>query len=133
MNINELTESIIAGAYEVHNTLGAGFLEKVYVNALEVELCERGLAVERNVRMDVLYKGHNVGEYYADMIVEKRLIVEVKAVQNLIKEHEVQLVNYLTATKIEDGLLLNFGGFSVQIKRKYRTYRAKKNQTGLTG
>ncbi|MBI4672461.1 MAG: GxxExxY protein [Chloroflexi bacterium] len=126
MELEQLTEQIIGAAYEVHRVLGPGFLEKVYRNALQIELEMRGIQAQREVDIDVHYKGHVVGTYAADLLVENCLIVEVKAVQNLVKEHEVQLVNYLTATKIEDGLLINFGGFSVELKHKYRTYRPKK-------
>ncbi len=126
--INKLTETVIAGAYEIHNTLGPGFLERVYANAMQFELEARGLQIHREPKIDVYYKGRLVGEYYADLLVENRLIVEIKAVQNLLKEHEVQLVNYLSATRIEDGLLVNFGAVSVQVKRKYRTYRPRQEQ-----
>lgn len=122
MEMNELTEMIIGCAYRVHNVLGPGFLEKVYENALRLELEEAGLMVRQQALILVYYKGHVVGEYYADVIVEDRVILELKAVQTLAKEHEVQLVHYLTATNIENGLLINFGA-SVQIKRKYKTYR----------
>jgi GxxExxY protein len=127
MDIKQLTDQVIGAAYEVHKELGPGFLEKVYRNALQYELELRGIQAQPEVMIDVYDKGRRVGEYQADLFIEKRLIVEIKAVQNLAKEHEVQLVNYLTATKIEDGLLINFGAFSVQLKHKYRTYRPKKS------
>lgn len=119
-----LTEKIIGGAFKVHNTLGAGFLEKVYENALRVELRNQGLTVKQQVPIQVYYEGQVVGDYYADLWVEDRVIIELKAVQKLSKEHKVQLVNYLTATGVEVGLLLNFGA-SVQVKRKYRDYTPK--------
>ena len=124
METNKLTEIIIGCAYSVHRELGSGFLEKVYENALLLELEDAGLSVRQQTPIPVHYKGRMVGEYYADLIVEGRIIIEIKAVQSLAKEHEVQLVHYLTATDTEDGLLINFGA-SVQVKRKYRTYRPR--------
>jgi len=117
-----LTKKIIGCAFKVHNTLGAGFLEKVYENALRIELVKLGLEVKQQEPIRVYYEGQVVGDYYADLWVESRVIVELKAVQSLSKEHEVQLVNYLTATGIDTGLLFNFGP-SVQVKRKYREYK----------
>jgi GxxExxY protein len=122
MDINALTDRIIGCAYAVHNALGPGFLEKVYENALRLELDEAGLAVEQQQPIPLCYRGQLVGDFYADLIVAGRVIVELKAVQNVAKEHEVQLVNYLTATGIDDGLLINFGS-SVDVKRKFRKYR----------
>lgn len=119
MNINELTEKVIGCAYAVHNALGAGFLEKVYENALRLELAAAGLRVEQQCPIPVQYRGEVVGDFFADLMVEDRLIVELKAVQNIAKEHEVQLVNYLAATGMDDGLLINFGS-SVTVKRKFR-------------
>ena len=113
----ELTERIIGAAYAVHNVLGHGFMEKGYENALRVELEEEGLAVEQQVPMVVSYRGRLVREYLADMIVDGKVIVETKAVSELAKEHEVQLVNYLKATGMEVGLLINFGR-SVEIRRR---------------
>ena len=113
----ELTEKIIGAAYAVHNALGYGFVEKVYENALRIELEEKGLCVEQQVSMDVSYRGRLVGAYVADMVVDGKVIVEAKAVSELGKEHEVQLVNYLKATGIEVGLLINFGK-SVEVRRR---------------
>lgn len=124
MDDNNLTHKIIGAAYKVHNQLGAGFLEKVYENALRIELTKQGLQAQQQIPISVYYDGENVGDYYADIWVEERIIVELKAVQTLSKEHEVQLVNYLTATGLDTGLLLNFGA-SVQVKRKFRHYRPK--------
>jgi GxxExxY protein len=119
--VNKITETIIGCAYRVYQTLGHGFLEKVYENALRIELEEAGLQVQQQVPIQVWYRGRPVGDYFADLLVEGRVIVEIKAVRELAKEHEVQLVHYLTATGIEDGLLINFGP-SVEIKRKFRTF-----------
>ncbi|MBN1912189.1 MAG: GxxExxY protein [Pirellulales bacterium] len=117
--INSLTKRAIGCAYSVHNTLGPGFLEKVYENALRIELEEAGLIVAQQKPIPVLYRGRTVGEFFADLFVDNRLIVELKAIRQLAQEHEVQLVNYLAATGIDDGLLINFGP-SVKVRRKYR-------------
>ena len=121
---DELTEIIIGCAYKIHKTLGSGFLEKIYRKSLAIEIAKKGLKVEQEFPIEVIYDEQVVGEFYADLLIEDRLIVEIKAVQTLIKEHEVQLVNYLTATGIDTGLLFNFGA-SVQVRRKYRTFKAK--------
>ena len=121
MEDKDLTHQIIGCAYKVHNSLGPGFLEKVYENALRIELEKLGLRVRQQEPINVLYEGQVVGEYYADLWINERVVVEIKACEVLIKRHEVQLVNYLTATSIDTGLLLNFGP-SVQIKRKFREY-----------
>ena len=124
-----LTEAIIGCAMTVHSALGPGFLESVYENALAHELRKVGLAVERQVQIRVTYDSVIVGDFDADMYVEGRVLVEIKAVQMLVRAHEVQLVNYLTATGVEVGLLLNFGASSLQFKRKHRTYRPKAAKT----
>lgn len=124
MRDEDLTQQIIGCAYKVHNALGPGFLEKVYENALRIELEKLGLRVKQQEPIRVQYEGQVVGEYYADLWVDERVVVELKAGQALAKEHEVQLVNYLTATRIDHGLLLNFGP-SVQVKRKFREYKPK--------
>jgi GxxExxY protein len=124
MTDDELTEKIIGCAYKVHNTLGSGFLEKVYENALRIELERSGLLVRQQAPVCVKYDGQVVGEYYADLWVEDRVVLELKAALALVKDHEVQIVNYLTATGIDLGLLINFGP-SVQVKRKFREYKPK--------
>jgi len=116
-----LTKKIIACAYKVHNELGAGFLEKVYQNALAIELDNAGFDFEMQHPIKVYYRNTIVGEYFADIIVNNAVILELKAVRYLEKIHEVQLVNYLQATKTEIGLLINFGE-SVNVKRKFRQY-----------
>lgn len=126
MKDDSLTKIIIGCAFEVHNVLGAGFLEKVYENALRIELLKQGLKVKQQEPIQVYYEGQIVGSYYADLWVEGRIIIELKAVRSLSKAHEVQLVNYLTATEIDTGLLLNFGS-SVQVKRKFREYKPGQN------
>ena len=117
MKYQELTSKIIDAVYTVHNTLGFGFLEKVYQNALIIELLKRGIKAESEKPIKVLYADHVVGDYVADVVVDDKVILELKAVKELNDIHEVQLVNYLKATGIEVGLLINFGP-SVQIKRK---------------
>jgi GxxExxY protein len=124
MNDDNLTEKIIGCAYKIHNVLGPGFLEKVYENALRIELQRLGFSVKQQEPIEVVYDGQVVGEYYADLWVEDRVVIELKAIQTLVKQHEVQLVNYLTATSVNSGLLLNFGP-SVQVKRKFREYHPK--------
>jgi GxxExxY protein len=121
----ELTEKIIGCAMTVHRTLGPGFLESVYQNSLAYELRKTGLEVECERKIQVIYDGVVVGDFSADMLVEKVILIENKAVQTLAPAHEVQLVNYLTATGIEIGLLLNFGAERLQFKRKTRTYRPR--------
>ena len=115
----------------VHRTLGPGFLESVYQNALAHELRKSGLCVECEKKISVVYDGIVVGDFSADMLVGGVVLIENKAVQALALAHEVQLVNYLTATRIDVGLLLNFGSIRMEFKRKSRTYL--KTQTGLTG
>ena len=100
------------------NTLGYGFLEKVYENAILIELQKLGLNAKRQVPIKVFYEEELVGEYFADLVVEENIILELKAAENLREEHECQLINYLKATEIEVGLLLNFGK-KRQLKRKY--------------
>ena len=119
---DELTKEIIACAYKVHNTLGAGFLEKVYENSMMIELRKHGLKAEQQKSIKVYYENEIVGDYYADLFVEDEIIVELKAVENLARIHEVQTVNYLKGIDKETGLLINFGT-SVQVKRKYKTYK----------
>ncbi len=113
----DLTERIIAAFYAVYNSLGYGFLEKVYENALAIELRKMGFEVEQQHSIKVFYDKQIVGEYYADLIVAGRIIIELKATRQLLKEHEAQLLNYLKATPYEVGLLLNFGP-KPEIKRR---------------
>ena len=113
----DLTEKIISAFYKVYNTLGFGFLEKVYANALMHQLVMDGLRVEKEKQIKVYYEEKMVGEYYADIMVEGKVIIEIKAAEALIEEHELQLINYLRATDMEVGLLLNFGK-KPEIRRK---------------
>ena len=113
----EITDKIISAFYKVYNSLGYGFLEKVYENALIIELKDRGMVAVPQAQIQVFYKGNTVGEYYADIVVEDKIIVEIKAARDLAPENEAQLLNYLKATDMEVGLLLNFGP-EPQVKRK---------------
>ncbi len=121
----DLAGRVIGIAMEVHRTLGPGFVESVYENALLVELAASQLAFESQKALKVIYKNQCVGEFVADIIVDKTLIIELKSVQILLPIHEVQLVNYLTATGIEEGVLLNFGSESLQFKKKFRKPKPK--------
>ena len=117
MDTNELTYNINGAIFEVNRELGVGFLEKVYENALLLELRKRGLEAESQVPVKVKYKGTEVGEYYADIVVENQVIVELKSVDSLQKIHEAQLLNYLKATGYKVGLLVNFKHPKAEIKR----------------
>jgi GxxExxY protein len=117
VGINELTFRIRSAAFQVNKQLGSGFLEKVYENALLIELRNVGLNAEAQVPVKVRYKGHEIGEYFADIVVENEVIIELKAVESLQKSHEAQLLNYLKATGYKVGLLINFTYPKAQIKR----------------
>lgn len=116
----EITERIIGSFFDVYNELGHGFLEKVYENALALSLRGCGLDVCQQEPITVRYKGAVVGEYFADLLVNRVVIVELKAVDQLAAAHEAQLLNYLKATNLEVGLLLNFGP-SAEFRRKVMT------------
>lgn len=124
MLYEDLTSQIIAAFFDVYNKLGYGFLEKVYENALILELGKRGLRVAQQVSIQVCYEGQSVGEYFADLLVEGKVILEIKAADALVQAHENQLVNYLKATRLEVGLVLNFGP-KPQFKRKIFTNEHK--------
>ena len=119
---SEITSKIIACFFKVYNTLGYGFLERVYENAMRVELERQGLAVAAQVPIKVYYEGVMVGDYVADLSVEDAVIVELKAAASLEKAHEAQLMNYLRATGMEVGLLLSFGP-KAEFSRKVHTSR----------
>jgi len=116
MNIDDITYQIRGAVFEVNRVLGHGFLEKVYENVLMTELNSRGLSVGNQVPLKVIYKEKIVGEYFADLLVEGRVIVEIKAVRHLLKEHQAQLLNYLKTTGIQVGLPVNFTRNKAQIK-----------------
>jgi GxxExxY protein len=109
MLYQEKTSVILKCFYKVYNSLGFGFLEKVYENAMMIELSNQGFYCQRQKPIKVHYFGQTVGEYFADIVIDDLIIIELKAAENLIEEHEHQIVNYLKATNIELGLLLNFG------------------------
>lgn len=134
MNLNEnylhsdITSTIIKAYYNVYNKLGYGFLEKVYENALIIELKKIGLQCQKQTPIKVFYDSEIVGEYFADIIVNDCVILELKAADSLLEEHEAQLVNYLRATNIEVGLLLNFGR-EAEFKRKAFSNNYKNHKT----
>jgi GxxExxY protein len=119
----DLAGQVVGCAMKVHSALGPGFLESVYQNALAHELRKAGFTLELEVRLQVRYDGIVVGAFDADMLVNNALLIENKAVQALAAVHEVQLVNYLTATGINEGLVLNFGTARLEFKKKFRIYR----------
>lgn len=121
----DITAQIIGGFFQVYNTLGHGFLESVYEKALKIELEQKGLAVKRQWKLDVYYSNHLVGEFYPDLVADGRVIIELKAAESLHPQHEAQLLNYLRASDIEVGLLLNFGR-QPQFVRKLFTNDLKK-------
>ena len=127
MDIEKLIKLIIQCTYNVRMKLSAGFLESVYQNALFVELENNGLKVKKETPINVYYNNVIVGEFRADIVVDNRVLIELKAVQHLTTVHEAQLVNYLTATGFEHGLLINFGSDKIEIKRKYKTFKNTKN------
>ena len=129
MRREELSQQIIGGFYTVYNTLGYGFLEQVYENALAIELRRLGLRVDCQQPITVRYRGQVVGEYFADIVVEDAIILELKAARTPAKEHEAQLLNYLNATDYEVGLLLNFGP-KPEIRRKVFDNERKKRRDG---
>jgi len=113
----ELSFQVMSSVFEVHNTLGSGFLEKVYENALVKEFAIRNIPLETQTEISVSYKGEGVGLYYADILVDGKIIIELKAVDKLSRLHEAQLLNYLKATGIKLGYLINMGSKSVEYKR----------------
>jgi GxxExxY protein len=122
----ELTQEIIGTFYDVYNALGYGFLERVYENALTIELRVRGFQVEQQKPISIQYRNQIIGEYYADLLINDLLIIELKATRTLAKEHEAQLLNYLKATRYEVGLLMNFGP-QPKYKRKVFSNHNKPN------
>ena len=116
----DLAGKVIGAAMEVHRCLGPGFMESVYENALTIELASSKIIAERQKPIEVKYKEQCVGNFVADLVIDQTLIVELKAVQTILPIHEVQLVNYLTATGLDEGVLLNFGSESLQFKKKFR-------------
>ncbi len=128
---SEITGKILKAFFKVNETLGHGFLEKVYENAMRIELFRMGTKVEQQRNIKVFYDGIEVGDYYSDLLVDDLVIVELKAAESLCPEHESQLINYLRATEIEVGLLLNFGK-KAEFKRKIFTNDMKLHTTNRT-
>ena len=124
MELSDLTEKIIGCAFKVYNTLGSGFLESVYHKSLHIELEKSGLASEVQKPIKVYYDDQPVGDFFADIIVNELVVVELKAIQKINKTHEVQLVNYLRATGFPVGLLINFGEEKIEIKRKVKELKS---------
>ena len=120
MEYEELTHKIIGCAYNVYNQLGFGFLESVYQKAMIIELAKNDLKTVAEKPLKVYYDGQVVGDYFIDLYVEDNVVVELKSVESLPKQYEVQLVNYLNGLKKDIGLLINFGPSGVDVKRKYR-------------
>jgi GxxExxY protein len=125
MKYEELTHKIIGAAYKVFNQLGFGFLESVYKKAMLIELTKNNLKVEAEKSLRVYYDNQIVGDFYIDLYVEEKVVVELKSVETLAKQHEVQLVNYLQGLQKDIGLLINFGPSGVEVKRKFRTTKQK--------
>jgi GxxExxY protein len=125
----DLTKEIINAFYKVYNTLGYGFLEKVYENALGLELQKRGFKVTQQAPVTVFYDGEPVGHYVADMVINDLIILEIKSAETIVKAHEAQLLNYLRATNIEVGLVLNFGSKPEISRKVYETTRYRKPST----
>ena len=128
---NEFARTIVGLAMKVHTVLGSGFAETVYRNALAHELRKSGIAFEIHPTIAVIYEGVEVGVFQADLIVADKLIVELKVAAGITDDHCDQLVNYLAATKIEEGLLLNFGGTSLTFRTKSRTYKPSLESPGF--
>ncbi len=126
-----LAKKIIGIGMKVHRILGCGFIESVYANALLLELNKAEISYEREKVFPVRYEGTEVGIFHADLVIENRLIVELKAVEALNIAHSVQLVNYLAAAQIDFGLLLNFGGKNLEFKTKTRIYYTKEDPPNL--
>jgi GxxExxY protein len=120
---SDLTEKIIGAFFDVYNELGYGFSESVYENALLLELENHGLQVEQQVPIKVYYHGQAIGQYWADILVNDAVILELKAVRQILEEHEAQLLNYLKATQYEVGLLLNFGPKAQHLRKVYDNNR----------
>lgn len=120
-----ITKSVIGCAFEVIKELGAGFLESVYEKALLQALRQKGLSATQQQPINVMFRGECVGEFYADILVEEKVIVELKAVKIIIPEHQAQIINYLNATGVEVGLLINFGNPKLEYKRFTRSKGVK--------
>ena len=123
MEYKELTHKIIGCAYKVFHELGFGFLESIYKKAMIIELAKNNLKVEAEKPLKVYYDNQIIGDFYIDLYIEDKIIVELKSIETLVKQHEVQLVNYLQGLQKDIGLLINFGTSGVEVKRKYRAVK----------
>ncbi len=136
MLYQDITGKIINASFEVINELGPGFLESVYHNALALVLLQKGLKVQKETPIDVIFRGENVGKFYADLLVEDVIIVEIKATSRLIGPHSAQVINYLNATDLDVGLLINFGNKKVEyhrLERQKASILSSKTPTGSAG
>ena len=128
MLFEEVTEKIIGAAFNVYNQMGFGYLEKVYENCMLIELSKiKGLDVKHQMPIKVEYDGIDVGDFIADLLINDSIIVELKSVRQLVNVHEVQLVNYLVASDVELGLLINFGEQKVEVRRKVKELKSGKD------
>jgi GxxExxY protein len=132
MNTEDIITTVIDSIYTVRHHFAYGYLESVYQKALQIELLQRGLKADLEVPININYKGYSVGQYRADMIVEGVVIVELKSIHFLLGIHEIQLVNYLMATGIDHGILVNYGPEKVDIARKWRVYTPTKRGAEAT-
>ena len=121
LKYEQITKSVIGCAFEVINELGAGFLESVYEEALLLALRQKGLSAKSQYPVKVMFRGECVGDFYVDIFVEDKVIIELKAVKTILPEHQAQIINYLNATGIEVGLLINFGNSKLEYKRFTRS------------
>lgn len=128
MNVNEITHKIIGSAMKVHSTLGNGFQEVIYQRALAIEMTETNLSFEREMEMPIYYRDHHIGSRRVDFFVENAVMVELKALEKLESVHKAQAINYLEAYDVADGLLINFGGLSLEFKRLYNKKLVKPNR-----
>lgn len=132
MEINDISYKVIGCAMKVHNELGTGFQEVIYQRALKIELTEAGLSFQREVEMPIYYKGEIIGERRVDFLVEEKMMVELKAISEILPVHQTQAVNYLEAYLLADGLLINFGALKLEYHRIYNNRLTGKNQSWKT-
>lgn len=132
MEINDISYKVIGCAMKVHNELGTGFQEVIYQRALKIELKEAGLSFQREVEMPIYYKGEIIGERRVDFLVEEKMMVELKAISEILPVHQTQAVNYLEAYHLADGLLINFGALKLEYHRVYNNRLTGKNESWKT-
>jgi GxxExxY protein len=128
-----LTQSILEACFEVSNELGSGFLESVYENALLIAISQKGLKVEAQHALSVTFRGAIIGQFFADLWVEDSVIVEIKTVSALLPQHSAQVINYLKATDVDIGLLINFGNPRLEYKRLHKNNPILRRHTRSTG